>query len=345
MRKVAWCCVAFSLSMLLPVHAAEPQGTKSLEEIMRGLLDDGSRGMGSIAKEQKAPPAPGKARVAVPIQFEYNSAEISPASREQLEIVARALNSDELRGARVGIEGHTDESGGDQYNLRLSDARARAVKAYLADRLGVAADRLDARGHGESRPLPGVSQAGEDGRALNRRVELVNLGSAAASAAPPPAPAKRTRPSVRVVVEHKKSGKIEVLEPGGTLDSNDSYRVTFTPDQDAHVYLYQIDSSGKVQTLFPNADLSLASNPVPAGRSVALPKEREWLTLDANHGEEQIVAVASRTELADPKALAYDQWDAIAPGESRGTSATPRPGYQTGPGEDVFLDRFRFQHR
>lgn len=344
MRSMSFLVLAAVLLLPTP-GTAQQQEKKSLEEIMRGLLDtEGSRGMGSVAKEKQEPPAPGKARIAVPIQFEHNSALISPQSREQLDIVAQALNSQELKPFRIGIEGHTDESGGDGYNLRLSDARARAVKSYLADRLGVSAARLDAHGYGEGRPLSGVSQASEDGRALNRRVEFVNLGRVSESSAPPVVQ-KPSKPSVRVVLQHRKSGRVEVLEPGGALDSNDTYRVSFTPDQDAHVYLYQIDSSGKVQTLFPNSELSPESNPVRGQQTVAVPKEGEWLTLDANRGEEQIVAVASRAALPDPKSIAFDQWNALASGGSRGTASAPRPGYETGPGEDVSLDRFRFQHR
>jgi len=100
-----------------------------------------------------------------------------------------------------------------------------------------------------------------------------------------------------------------------------------------------------VQTLFPNAELAPKPNPVRAGQAYSIPKEGEWLKLDANRGEEQIVAVASRSELPDPKSIAFDQWNTLASGGSRGTASAPRPGYATGPGEDVFLDRFRFQHR
>ena len=355
MRSLARSLATFltaALALALPMRAsaAEPQGTKSLEEIMRGLLDtDGtSRGMGSVANEPKAPPPPGQARIAVPIQFEYNSAAVSPASRDQLEIIAKALDSAELKSFRIGIEGHTDQSGSADYNLRLSEARAQAVKRYLVEKLGVSGTRLEAHGYGKGRPLAGVSQDTDEGRALNRRVELVNLGRKGDGAAAPAAAkleTKAKKPTVRVAVHYRKSGDVQVLKPGGTLESNDSYRVSFVADQDAHVYLYQIDSSGKAQTLFPNAELSPAANPVRASQSVDLPPEGKWLTLDANRGEEQIVAVASAKELADPKALALDQWNSVASGASRGVAAAPRPGYQADPGDDVFLDRFPFQHK
>jgi outer membrane protein OmpA-like peptidoglycan-associated protein len=340
----AFICAA---TLCLAGGAAAQQGNKSLEEIMRGLMStEGSRGVGGMKTKPGEAPAPGEARVAVPIEFEYNSAAVSSASRQQLEIVAQALNSEELRTFRIGIEGHTDESGSAEYNLRLSDSRAAAVRKYLVGQLGVSPDRLDARGYGESRPLAGVSQATEEGRARNRRVEFVNLGRATAGAgAAPPAAAAASKPTVRVVVHYQRSGNVQVLEPGGALESKDDYRVSFTADQDAFVYLYQIDSSGKVQPLFPNSELSKASNPVKAKQTYEVPPDAGWLTLDANRGEEQIVTIASAKALDDPKSIAFSKWSSIASGESRGVNPVARPGRASGAGADVFLGQFRFLHR
>jgi outer membrane protein OmpA-like peptidoglycan-associated protein len=346
MRKSIAIAALVAASFCFSAAATAEEGKKSLEEIMRGLMStEGSRGVGGMkGKPSEAAPAPGEARVAVPIEFEYNSAAISPASKEQLEIVAQALNSEELRSFRIGIEGHTDESGGADYNLRLSDARAAAVKQYLVGQLNVSSARLAARGYGEGHPLPGVSQATEEGRARNRRVEFVNLGRAATGSAPPPA-AVASKPTVRVAVWHQDSGDVQPLPPGGTLESNADYRVSFTVDQDAFVYLYQIDSSGKLQALFPNPEMSKMTNPVKAKQNYVVPPDEGWLTLDANRGEERIVAIASKKALADPKSIAFSEWSPVAGGESRGVSSAPRPGLPSGPGADVFLDQFRFLHR
>lgn len=73
---------------------------------------------------------------------------------------------------RVSVEGHTDDVGTAEANLALSEARAKAVLAALQAR-GVAADRLQARGLGEGKPLG--ANATEEGRARNRRVEVVRL--------------------------------------------------------------------------------------------------------------------------------------------------------------------------
>jgi outer membrane protein OmpA-like peptidoglycan-associated protein len=78
---------------------------------------------------------------------------------------------------RVRVEGHTDDQGDDAYNKRLSQRRAEAVVAYLA-RKGVARDRLEPMGFGEERPK--APNASKEGRATNRRVELVIVGGAPA---------------------------------------------------------------------------------------------------------------------------------------------------------------------
>jgi outer membrane protein OmpA-like peptidoglycan-associated protein len=70
----------------------------------------------------------------------------------------------------VEVGGHTDSVGSEAYNQGLSERRADAVRDYLMSK-GVKASRLTARGYGESRPV--ASNDTEEGRAENRRVELV----------------------------------------------------------------------------------------------------------------------------------------------------------------------------
>jgi OmpA-OmpF porin, OOP family len=70
----------------------------------------------------------------------------------------------------IEIRGHTDFVGSDEYNVALSDARARAVKKYLVDH-GVGALRITTRGMGKSHPI--ASNDNELGRRLNRRTEII----------------------------------------------------------------------------------------------------------------------------------------------------------------------------
>lgn len=69
------------------------------------------------------------------------------------------------------VDGHTDDQGSDDYNLDLSQRRARAVVNALINDHGIDAGRLEARGLGETVPVD--SNESDSGRAMNRRVELV----------------------------------------------------------------------------------------------------------------------------------------------------------------------------
>ena len=103
------------------------------------------------------------------IYFDFASDKIKPESEPVLHEIADALNHNPAWKLRV--EGHTDNIGGDAYNLDLSQRRAEAVKSALVTRYHIAADRLTPKGFGATRPKePDETLAG---RARNRRVELV----------------------------------------------------------------------------------------------------------------------------------------------------------------------------
>ena len=101
------------------------------------------------------------------VLFDSGSAVLKPEAEDTLARAAEAIAG---RDGRVRIEGHTDSEGDAPANLRLSEQRATAVRDALAAR-GVDASRLEIVGHGESRPV--ASNDSADGRARNRRVELI----------------------------------------------------------------------------------------------------------------------------------------------------------------------------
>ena len=126
---------------------------------------------------QKGQPPDGCGRVVVTdtkieitetIFFETGRATIKSVSFSLLDEVARALQANP--SIRIRIEGHTDSQGKDRYNLKLSRARAKAVRKYLVRR-GVAGRRMVSQGYGETRPISDNRTA--EGRAENRRVEFV----------------------------------------------------------------------------------------------------------------------------------------------------------------------------
>jgi outer membrane protein OmpA-like peptidoglycan-associated protein len=115
------------------------------------------------------PPAPRATRKIIlrGVNFDFNKWNIRPDARPILDEAIRVLH--EERNVELSVEGHTDAIGSDAYNLRLSERRARAVADYLAAG-GIERRRMRVVGDGESRPV--ASNATEEGRAQNRRVEL-----------------------------------------------------------------------------------------------------------------------------------------------------------------------------
>jgi len=92
------------------------------------------------------------------IEFEFDRADIKAISFKVLDAVAKAM-ADNPEIQLVEVQGHTDEQGNDAYNLDLSNRRAAAVVAYLVGK-GVAAQRLESRGYGETQPIdPAHTQA------------------------------------------------------------------------------------------------------------------------------------------------------------------------------------------
>ena len=106
--------------------------------------------------------------VALYINFDTGKADIKADGQSVIDEIASALRN--TPALKVGIEGHTDNVGGAAANLKLSEARAQAVMAALVAK-GIAAARLSAAGFGQTKPI--ADNAAEDGRAKNRRVELV----------------------------------------------------------------------------------------------------------------------------------------------------------------------------
>ncbi|MBI3637684.1 MAG: OmpA family protein [Candidatus Rokubacteria bacterium] len=103
------------------------------------------------------------------ILFDTGKATIKPQSEAILAEIGTLLQKD--KRLELEIQGHTDNVGAKPANLKLSRDRAAAVRDYLVDKFDVAAERLGTAGFGDERPV--APNTSDDGRAQNRRVELV----------------------------------------------------------------------------------------------------------------------------------------------------------------------------
>lgn len=101
------------------------------------------------------------------IEFAFNSHVLLPSSYSDLDRVVEYMQRNPA--IKVVLSGHTDDMGGYDYNLRLSDARAESVAAYLIA-AGTDRERIFTRGFGESKPL--IDAFTEEARKKNRRVEI-----------------------------------------------------------------------------------------------------------------------------------------------------------------------------
>ena len=118
------------------------------------------------ARPAPAPAAATKVTYAADAFFDFDKAVLKPEGKAKLDDLVGKIKAINLEV--IIAVGHTDSVGVDAYNQKLSQSRADAVKAALVTKFGIAADRVTAQGHGESKPI--ADNATAEGRAQNRRV-------------------------------------------------------------------------------------------------------------------------------------------------------------------------------
>jgi OmpA-OmpF porin, OOP family len=115
------------------------------------------------------PPAPGTKMVELRgPQFDFNKSTLKPEGKRKVDEAVKMMK--ENPSLNVSVEGHTDSVGSDAYNQKLSERRAQVVSDYLVAE-GISASRISTRGWGKSKPV--ASNKTADGRAQNRRVEII----------------------------------------------------------------------------------------------------------------------------------------------------------------------------
>lgn len=156
------------LACALPLHAqpdADNAPVVKSATIVDALADDAK----DVRLDHRGRPQHhGDPSIALRVPFAFNSAQLAPAGRRQLDELAYALNDKALVVSGFEIAGHTDKVGSAAFNRQLSNDRATAVKTYLVEMHGIAPARLQTVGHGFSR----LANPDDPGSAVNRRVEV-----------------------------------------------------------------------------------------------------------------------------------------------------------------------------
>jgi outer membrane protein OmpA-like peptidoglycan-associated protein len=155
----------FSLAKPAAKAAAKPAGQPARQASGAPTRPKQSTKMASASAPKRAA---AERRVDLLLTFKLGSAELTDQAMAEAKVFAQALKLPALASRKFVIEGHTDAQGGREYNLDLSQRRARAVADYLSS-LGVEPARFDVKGYGFDRPRPGRSASSAD----NRRVEAV----------------------------------------------------------------------------------------------------------------------------------------------------------------------------
>ncbi len=119
-------------------------------------------------KPAKAEPVTEEMRLGADTFFAFDKAVLKPEGKQELDRLVQKLNAaPEVRS--INLSGHTDSIGSADYNQRLSERRAQAVKDYLVS-AGVSPTIIEAQGFGKMQPV--ASNSTPEGRAQNRRVDI-----------------------------------------------------------------------------------------------------------------------------------------------------------------------------
>ena len=155
------CKMGDSLGVAVPGCAGPTQSGDQIAVGTRGLV------IGDVPTRPSAGP-----KGPVAIQFHYNSANLTPAARKDLDQLAAVIKAGQVKALRFRIEGHTDATGTPNYNQKLSEQRAESVVAYLVTRHGIDPQRVSWEGKGQREPYDTANPYDP----LNRRVTIQTKG-------------------------------------------------------------------------------------------------------------------------------------------------------------------------
>jgi len=159
------------LTRSLSVSPADFAKTREDNQFINGLRDRRTRSLSLGEREKVAVIAEDKPKIDLEINFEFGSDRISRSATPTVDALAKALTDPTIKGSTFLVAGYTDAKGSADYNQRLSERRADAVKRILVDKYGISARTLVTAGYGKTHLKdPSDPYGGE-----NRRVGIVNM--------------------------------------------------------------------------------------------------------------------------------------------------------------------------
>ena len=160
-----------------PEPAVDPAVKAREIRFVDTLRNRKTRSLSLGERAQIAEIASTKPKIDLNIQFDYNSAAISPTSMSSVQELGKALSNPSLKGSTIVVAGHTDAIGGEAYNQDLSERRADTIKRYLTDKFGLNGSDLVTVGYGKTKPVDPNAPMDP----INRRVQVVNMDTKTAS--------------------------------------------------------------------------------------------------------------------------------------------------------------------
>jgi outer membrane protein OmpA-like peptidoglycan-associated protein len=148
------------------------EAARLLAEARRLAKEAEGCGPAPVAKPEPPPapaPPPEKICMTLNVEFDFDKSDVKPKYHDVIGKVAEFMK--EYPTATTVIEGHADNRGKYEYNIKLSERRAESVKNYLVEKFGIEASRLSTKGYGYTKPIATNSTAA--GRQKNRRIDAV----------------------------------------------------------------------------------------------------------------------------------------------------------------------------
>ncbi len=176
MKNVLLICLSVVVFSIFVSHGSANEiffqnGVSNIDDIINALAPNSAsdayttRGISTAVNAQKR-------AISLAIHFNKNSHDLTPETTKVLDLLGKSLNKSRLKEFNFIVQGHTDASGEDRYNMNLSNRRADTVKKYLVTKYNINTGRLVTEGKGETE----LVNKNDPYSAMNRRVKIINAG-------------------------------------------------------------------------------------------------------------------------------------------------------------------------